>query len=87
MRTLISVENNDTLTAVRGFLKQLLEAEVVDALLLPMETPAGTITPALVSNPDLLDAANPLAPVMGLNAARVAGHVSIRRAMSQNMYS
>ncbi|HEY74162.1 MAG: hypothetical protein B6I35_00785 [Anaerolineaceae bacterium 4572_32.2] len=78
MRTLIPVENNDTLTAVRGFLKQLLEAEVVDALLLPMETPAGTITPALVSNPDLLDAANPLAPVMGLNAARVAGHVSIR---------
>ncbi len=78
MRTVITVENNDTLTAVRGFLKQLLEAEVVDVILLPMETPAGTITPALVSDPDLLDAANPLAPVMGLNAARVAGRVSIR---------
>ncbi|MBE9472548.1 MAG: formate dehydrogenase, partial [Chloroflexi bacterium] len=76
--TVIPVENNDTLAAVRGFLKRLLEAEVVDALLVPMETPAGTITPALVADPDLLDAANPLAPVMGLNAARVAGHVSIR---------
>jgi len=43
-----------------------------------METPSGTVTPALVADPDLLDAANPLAPVMGLNAARVAGHVSIR---------
>ena len=74
----ILVENNDTLAAVRGFLRQLLEAEVVDALLVPMETPAGTITPALVADPDLLDAANPLAPVMGLNAARVAGQVSVR---------
>ena len=76
--TIIPVENNDTLAAVRGFLKRLLEAEVVDALLVPMETPAGAITPALVADPDLLDVANPLAPVMGLNAARVAGHVSIR---------
>ena len=76
--TVIPVENNDTLAAVRGFLKRLLEAEVVDALLVPMETPAGAITPALVADPDLLDVANPLAPMMGLNAARVAGHVSIR---------
>jgi formate dehydrogenase subunit beta len=78
MRTLIPVENDDPLAAIRGFFKQLLEAEVVDALLVPMETPAGTITPALVADPALLDAANPLAPVMGLNAARLAGKVSIR---------
>jgi formate dehydrogenase subunit beta len=78
MRTRIPVENGDALTAVRGFLKQLLEAEVVEALLVPMETPAGTVTPALVADPEMLDAANPLAPVMGLNAARVAGKVSIR---------
>jgi len=78
MRTIIPVENSDTLAAVRSFLKRLLEADVVDALLVPMETPSGTITPALVADPDLLEAANPLAPVMGLNAARVAGHVSIR---------
>jgi formate dehydrogenase subunit beta len=78
MRTLIPLENGDALTAIRGFLKQLLEAEMVDALLVPMETPAGTITPALVADPALLDAANLLAPVMGLNAARMAGKVSIR---------
>ncbi|MBE9507123.1 MAG: 4Fe-4S dicluster domain-containing protein [Chloroflexi bacterium] len=78
MRTVIPVENNDTLAAVRGFLKRLLEAEIVDALLVPMETPTGAITPALVADTDLLDAANPLAPVMGLNAARVAGRVSVR---------
>ena len=78
MRTAIPVENGDTLAAVRGLLRQLLEAEVVDALLVPMETPTGTITPALVADPDLLNAANPLAPVMGLNAAHVAGRVSVR---------
>ena len=78
MKTVIPVENSNSLTAVRGFLKQLLEAKVVEALLVPMETPAGSVTPALVADPDLLDAANPLAPVMGLNAARVAGRVSIR---------
>jgi formate dehydrogenase (coenzyme F420) beta subunit len=78
MRALVPVENGDVLAAICGFLKQLLEAEVVDALLVPMETPAGTITPALVADPALLDAANPLAPVMGLNAARLAGKVSVR---------
>jgi len=78
MRATIAVDNDDALSAIRGFLKQLLEADVVDALLVPMETPAGTVTPALVAEPALLDAANPLAPVMGLNAARMAGKVSIR---------
>jgi len=78
MRATIPVENNDTLAALRGFLKRLIEEGIVEALLVPMETPAGTVTPALVSDPDLLDAANPLAPAMGVNAARVAGHVSIR---------
>ena len=78
MKTVIPVENNDPLAAVRGFLKRLLEAKAVDALLVPMETLAGAITPMLVADPDSLDAANPLAPVMGLNAARAAGQVSIR---------
>ncbi len=79
MRTVIPFENSrDAPAAVRGFLKRLLEAGVVDAVLTPMETPPGAITPALVADPTLLDAANPLAPVMGLNAACIVGHVSIR---------
>ena len=41
MRTVIPVENNEPLAAVRGFLRRLLEADVLDALLVPMETPAG----------------------------------------------
>jgi formate dehydrogenase subunit beta len=78
MRTLIPVENNDTLAAVQGFLKRILEADLVDALLVPMETPHGAVIPALVSDPQMLDRANPLAPVMGVNAASLAGRISVR---------
>jgi len=78
MRTLIPVENSDTLAAVQGFLRQLLEAGIVDSLLVPMETPHGAVTPALVADPTLLEEANPLAPVMGVNTARLAGRVSVR---------
>jgi formate dehydrogenase subunit beta len=81
MRTVLSVENGEAgvLAAVRGFLKRLLESGAVEAVMVPMETPSGTVTPALVTDPALLEAANPLAPVMGLNAARLAGRVSIRK--------
>lgn len=78
MRTLIPVEDNDTLAAVQDFLKRVLEADLVDSLLVPMTTPQGAVTPALVSDRELLGRADPLAPVMGLNAARLAGRVSVR---------
>jgi formate dehydrogenase subunit beta len=79
MRTVIPVERGDVQGAVRGFLGRLLDADVVDAVLVAMETPAaGSVTPALVTAPDLLEAAVPLAPVMGLNAARIVGPVSSR---------
>jgi formate dehydrogenase subunit beta len=78
MRTAISVESNDVLAAIRGFLKRLLETETVDLLLVPVETQAGAITPMLVADPDQLDAADPLAPVMGINAARAVSRLVIR---------
>lgn len=78
MRSVIPVENNNPEVALRGLLKRLLEAQVVEAVLVPMATPAGAVTPALVADAALLDAAVPLAPVLGLNGARVAGPVSVR---------
>ncbi len=78
MRAVIPVSNGDTLGAVRDFLRALITEEVVDAVLVPMETTDGAVAPALVADPDLLKAANPLAPVLGLNAAPVVGHVSLR---------
>lgn len=78
MQAQIPVEDGNAVAALRGFLKGLLETGVVEAVVVPMETPAGAVTPALVADPALLDAADPLAPVMGLNMARVVGPVTIR---------
>jgi formate dehydrogenase subunit beta len=78
VKTIIPVENGDALLAIQGFLRTLFEAAVVEVLLVPMRTPGGGVTPALVSNPELLGAADPLAPVMPSNSSTWAGKLSIR---------
>jgi formate dehydrogenase subunit beta len=70
VESILGVKNGDTLGTVRGFLKTLLEQNVVDAMLVPLEVPsADRVTPTLVKEALQLDTANPLAPVMRLNAA------------------
>jgi len=78
MQTMIAVANGDTLAAIRGFLKSLLERGVVEALMVPMRERNGAVTPALVSQPRLLDDADPLAPVLSTNGARLVSALSIR---------
>jgi formate dehydrogenase subunit beta len=70
MLTNLPVENGNTLQAVRGFLRQLFTSGLVEALFVPMETSSGAIVPALVTDPERLAQANPLAPVMPINGAR-----------------
>jgi formate dehydrogenase subunit beta len=74
----LPVENGRTLAAIQGFLQQLLQSDVVEMLLVPMRTPYGAVAPTLVSDPSLLTAADPLAPVMPVNAATLAGQLSVR---------
>lgn len=78
METIITVENGNTLAALQGFLKRLLEYGIVDAILAPLRTPSGTVTPALVTKTELLNAADPLAPVLPGNGATLAGKLSVR---------
>lgn len=78
MNTILTVENGDTLKAVQGFLKSLLTSGLVEVLLVPMRTSSGTIAPALVADPALLDAADPLAPAMPVNAGDLAAKLSSR---------
>jgi formate dehydrogenase subunit beta len=78
MNTIIPVKNGEVLPALRRVLRGLIEIGVVEMLLVPMRTPLGSVTPALVSNPELLDAADPLAPVMPVNGATLAGMLSVR---------
>ena len=44
MQTMIVVANGDTLAAIRGFLKSLLERGVVEALMVPMRERNGAVT-------------------------------------------
>lgn len=76
MNTMIPVENGDALSAVRGFLRQLLQTGAVEALFVPMEAGSGPVIPALVTNPDRLSQANPLAPVMPINSARAVASLT-----------
>jgi formate dehydrogenase subunit beta len=72
VQSILEVKNSDTLGATRSFLKMLLVKDVIDAMLVPLEVPsADQVAPILAKEPRQLDAANPLAPVMRLNAAAV----------------
>ncbi len=65
------------LAAVKSFLTGLLEKKLLDALLVPLELPGGgNVVPTLVSHPDKLRAASPLAPVMPLNSARMVSEIT-----------
>jgi formate dehydrogenase subunit beta len=79
MRIRYPVENGDTLKALQGFLQKILSENIVDVLLVPMRTPSETITPALVNDPQMLVYADPLAPVLPVNSATLAGQLSVRK--------
>ncbi len=72
IRGLVQVNDGNTLGAVRDVLRTLLDKKVVDALLVPMEGANGSVMPALVRHSTRLDRADPLAPVMAFNSARLA---------------
>jgi formate dehydrogenase subunit beta len=69
------------LQTIRGVLQDLLHKGVVDAWLVPMPIAAGspsrTVAPMLVTDPDALDQADPLAPVLPINAARAASQLTL----------
>jgi formate dehydrogenase subunit beta len=66
-----------TLMTVQGVLRSLLEKGVVDALLVPMFQRTGNVAPMLVTDPAVLDQADPLAPVLPINAARAASQLTM----------
>jgi formate dehydrogenase (coenzyme F420) beta subunit len=78
MHTQLKVNNGNTLAALQDFFKQFLQEGLVDALLIPMRTSTGSITHALVRDPDLLSSADPLAPVLPVNGATLAGKLSVK---------
>ncbi len=76
----IQVENNDVIASMRAFLRQLLDQGVVDALLVPLETPDGMLIPALVTDSAHLETVNPFAPLMPINIARALSALTGKQA-------
>jgi formate dehydrogenase subunit beta len=73
----LPVRDGKVLETIRAFLGSLLEKRLVEALVVPLELPGGdNVVPTLVSSPDKLQLANPLAPVMPVNSARVVSAIT-----------
>ncbi len=78
---MIPVENGDLLVGLRAFFRQVLGRPEIAALLVPCQLPMkALVMPTLVSDPDRLAAANPLAPSFPLNAARVVTRLTRKEA-------
>ena len=63
--------------AIRNFLQKLLAAGAVRAVLVPQHLPMKRmVMPTLVTRPEGLDGADPLAPCFPMNAARIASRLA-----------
>jgi formate dehydrogenase subunit beta len=70
--------NQGALGAIRQFLASIMKNGLLDALLVPLELPTGdNVVPTIVSDPEQIKAANPLAPVLPVNAARLVSRITM----------
>ncbi len=77
IQAIVEVKDGDLPSALRGFLRQLLEKKVVDALMVPVELPSSdAVAQILIKDPDRLDRAKPLAPVMMVNSAKLVSNLT-----------
>jgi formate dehydrogenase subunit beta len=73
----IKIEGQNLVTSLQGFFKTLLQAEEVSALLVAQHLPMkNAVMPTLVTDPEKLDGADPLAPVFPINAAKVVSRLT-----------
>lgn len=65
--------------ALVGWLKETLHKKVFDALLIPVEVPAGdSFAYLLLQDPAILDHASPLPPVMPIQGGKAIGRLTMR---------
>jgi formate dehydrogenase subunit beta len=75
--TILPVKEGDVLGALRGLLGALLENQIVDALLVPLEIGQGrSLAQTLVQDPAYLSEANPFSPVMPVSSATLVSHLT-----------
>ena len=73
----LPVKDNDVVGSINGFLRDILEKGLVHAILVPREVPSGdNVVQTLVRDPDNLEKANPLCPVMGVHSSRIISRMT-----------
>ncbi len=73
----LEVKDGDIVAGLRGFVQRLLSTEAVRAVLVPQHLPMKSmVMPTLVTEPDRLEGADPLAPCFPMNAARIASRLA-----------
>ena len=70
--TVLAVKNGQLRQTINTFLQDLLSKKVVEAILVPLAHPAGNnVVQSLVTDPEYLEQADVLAPVLPVNSARI----------------
>ncbi len=73
----IQVEDNNPVVAIQGFLRGLLEDESIGGVMVPVHLfDKGMPMPTLVTDPDQLSGADPLAPAYPMNNAKLLSRLT-----------
>jgi formate dehydrogenase subunit beta len=73
----IEVKEQNPVGSLQTFLKMLLEDDGIDGMLVAQHLPGnGSVMPTLVSDPEKLQNADPLAPAFPINAAKIVSRLT-----------
>ncbi len=73
----IVLKDGKTLEALQSLFRDILKGKLVDALLIPLEVPSGeNVVQTLVVDPSRLEKADPIAPVMPVNSAKLVSNLT-----------
>jgi formate dehydrogenase subunit beta len=74
----LKLVNANLLETFNEFFKSLFEKKIIDALLVPQETSLGTsCAHTLIKDPSQIRRANPIAPILLVNAARLVSELTV----------
>ncbi len=70
--TVVEIKEGNVIENLQGFLKQLLETQVINALLIPKMLPGKDgFVQTLIKDPAMLKDSNPIAPTMAVQSAQI----------------
>jgi formate dehydrogenase (coenzyme F420) beta subunit len=73
----LEVKDNDIVASLQVFLKSVLEQPRIGAMLVSQHLPMkNVVMPTLVTDPEALEGADPLAPSFPLNAAKLVSRLT-----------